>query len=129
MTKTMVRYTVRSEQAALNEELIRAVFAELRELEPADFRYQVLVLDDGVSFVHVVEYDDGANPLPGLASFRRYIAEVRERCEDQPIVTEVREVGFVDSRLAGTSAPDGALQRSVTPPTNAKEQHGDERPS
>jgi hypothetical protein len=95
MTKTMVRYKVWPGEAALNEELICAVFEELRELEPAAFGYEVLVLDDGVSFVHIVEYEGGSNPLPGMASFKRYTAAVRERCEEQPVVTEARQIGFI----------------------------------
>jgi hypothetical protein len=131
MTTTIVRYRVRPEWAARNEELIRAVFDELRELAPSAFRYQVLVLDDGVSFVHVVEYEQGTNPLPGLASFRRYTAKVRERCEDQPVVTEVREVGSIDSRTTGMSALDGGRRSGGTklPPTDAKEHARDERAS
>jgi hypothetical protein len=101
----MIRYKVWPDQAALNEQLIRGVFEELRELEPAAFRYEVFVLDDGVSFVHIVEYEDGTNPLPGMTSFKRYTAAVRERCEEQPVVTEVREIGSVGTRLTGTS-PD-----------------------
>jgi hypothetical protein len=93
MTRTIVRYTVRPEQAALNEELIRGVFAELRELAPPAFHYEVFVLDDGVSFLHMVQYEQGANPLPAMASFKRYTAEVRERCAEQPVVSEMREIG------------------------------------
>jgi hypothetical protein len=46
-----------------------------------------------VSFVHLVEHSDGANPLPELDAFKRYIAEVRERCAVQPVFDELREVG------------------------------------
>jgi hypothetical protein len=100
MTRTMVRYRVRPDQAAVNEELIRGVFEELRRLRPPGFRYHVFVLDDGVSYVHVVEHEPGANPLPGLAAFRRYTAEVRERCEEEPVVSGLREVGLFSG--AGT---------------------------
>ena len=64
MTKTMVRYKARPDQATLNEALIRGVFDELHELQPEAFSYKVFVLDDGVSVVHIVEYE-GSNPLPG----------------------------------------------------------------
>jgi hypothetical protein len=94
MTRTMVRYKVQPEQAALNEELIRGVFEELHKLRPKAFRYRVFVLDDDVSVVHIVEYE-GANPLPGLASFKRYSAEVRERLEDGPVFSELREIGSI----------------------------------
>jgi hypothetical protein len=97
MTKTMVRYKVRPDQAALNEELIRGVFDELDELQPEAFSYKVFVLDDGVSVVHIVEYD-GSNPLPGLPSFKRYSADVRERLDDAPVFSELRELGSIASK-------------------------------
>jgi hypothetical protein len=94
MTRTMVRYKVRPDQAALNEELIGGVFKELHELQPEAFSYQVFVLDDGVSVVHIVEYE-GTNPLPGLASFKRYSADVRDRLEDGPVFSEMRQIGSI----------------------------------
>jgi hypothetical protein len=95
MIRRMIRYKVRPGEAALNEELIRGVFDELREPQPAGFHYEVFVLDDGVSFVHIVEHEQGANPLPGMAAFERYTAGVRERCEEQPVVTELRAIGSI----------------------------------
>jgi hypothetical protein len=89
----MVQYTVRPEQAALNEELIRGVFAELHELAPPAFQYEVFVLDDGASFLHIVEHEQGANPLPAMASFKRYAAGVRERCVAPPVVSQMRAIG------------------------------------
>jgi hypothetical protein len=94
MTRTMVRYKVRPDQAALNEELIDGVFAELHELRPEAFSYRVFVLEDGVSVVHVVEYE-GANPLPALASFKRYSADVRDRLEEGPVFSELRQIGSI----------------------------------
>ena len=69
------------------------MFAELRELDLDGFRYEVFVLGDGVSVVHVVEHPDGANPLPELESFKRYSADVRERLVAEPVFDELREVG------------------------------------
>ncbi len=93
MTRKMIRYEVRPEESERNEELIRGVFEALRDLELEGFRYEAFVLADGVSFVHVVEHPDGANPLPELPAFKRYIAEVRERCVAEPVFDELREVG------------------------------------
>jgi hypothetical protein len=93
MTRKMVRYEVRPEAATHNEELIRGVFEELNDLALEDFRYEVFVLEDGVTVVHVVEHPDGANPLPELASFKRYSAEVRERLSGPPVFDELRVVG------------------------------------
>jgi len=93
MTRKMVRYEVRPEAAARNEELIRDVFAELRALDLDSFRYEVFVLGDGVSVVHLVEHPDGANPLPELESFKRYSAGVRERLVAEPVFVELRVLG------------------------------------
>jgi hypothetical protein len=93
MTTKMVRYEVRPEAAAENEELIRGVFDELRGLDLDDFRYAVFVLEDGVSVVHIVAHPDGANPLPELESFKRYSAQVRERLVAEPVFDELRVIG------------------------------------
>ena len=94
MKRSIISYKVKPDQAALNEELIRDVFDELGERDPPGVRYEAFVLEDGVSFVHVVEYD-GENPIPDLRAFKRYSAEVRERCEGQPVVSQAREIGSV----------------------------------
>jgi hypothetical protein len=93
MTRRMVHYKVHPEQAEINEQLIGAVFEELRELDPPGVRYEAFVLADGVSFVHLVEHEDGPNPIPELASFKRYTAQVRERCAEPPVVTDARLIG------------------------------------
>jgi hypothetical protein len=77
---------VRPETAAVNEQLIRGVFDELAQAEPANVRYRAFALDDGVSFLHVVEVEEGDNPIPALPSFKRYSEAVLERCHEQPVV-------------------------------------------
>src|ERR1700759_13698 len=93
MARKMVRYEVRPEAAAENEELIRGGFAELDGPDLDGFGYEVFVLGDGVTVVHVVEHPDGANPLPGLESFKRYSAAVRDRLVAEPVFDELRLVG------------------------------------
>jgi len=48
-----------------------------------------------VSFVHLATYesDDGDNPLGEVAAFARFQQDIAERCEERPVVTELREVG------------------------------------
>ncbi len=95
MRRVMVRYRVKPDQAARNEELVRAVYEELRRTEPAGLRYATFQLDDGVSFVHLasIETEDGSNPLSGLTAFARFQEGVRERCDEAPVATELREIG------------------------------------
>ncbi|MDP9256893.1 MAG: antibiotic biosynthesis monooxygenase [Actinomycetota bacterium] len=95
MRRVMVRYKVKPEQAAENEELVRAVYDELHRTEPAGLRYATFQLEDGVTFVHLasVEGDAGQNPLTGLESFKRFQAGVADRCDEPPVVTATREIG------------------------------------
>lgn len=57
MTQHLVRYTVKADQVAHNEELVRAVFAELDQVQPPGLRYATFRLDDGVTFIHLVCHD------------------------------------------------------------------------
>jgi len=91
----MVRYTVKPEEVARNEELIGEVFAELSAVRPAGLRYATLKLEDGVSFLHLISHDAGSDHLPGrrLGALRAFHADLRERCEGEPSRTEVTVVG------------------------------------
>jgi len=95
MKQVIVRYRVKPERAAENEELVRAVYAELQETKPAGLRYATFQLDDGVSFVHIssTETADGSNPLSGVQAFKRFQENVDDRCEEGPVVSTVREIG------------------------------------
>lgn len=93
MRRVIVRYKVKPEQAMANEELVRAVYDELRQTRPTGFRYATFQLDDGVSFVHIAAQDGMANPLSENAAFHRFQEGIRDRCDEPPIVAEAREIG------------------------------------
>lgn len=95
MTQVMVRYKVKPDRVVENEQLVDAVYAELRAAKPDGLRYVTFRLDDGVTFIHLslVESDDGQNPLPRLEAFQRFQDKIAERCDDPPVVTRIREVG------------------------------------
>ena len=95
MKQVMVRYKVKAERAAENAELVRAVYAELNETKPTGLRYATFRLEDGVSFVHLASHDseDGQSPLSEVQSFQRFQAHIDDRCEEGPVVTEIREIG------------------------------------
>ena len=94
MNRVMVRYKVKPEHAAGNEALVVAVYEELHEIEPDGLGYATFVLEDGVSFVHLasVERDD-RNPLVALPAFKAFLAGIAERCDEPPVVTQLREIG------------------------------------
>ena len=53
MIITQVRYTVKAEYAAQNQEHIRRVMEELRARSRPDLTYSVFVEDDGKTFMHL----------------------------------------------------------------------------
>jgi len=95
MKRVMVRYKVKPDRAAENEELVRAVFDELQRTDPAGLRYATFQLDDGVSFVHLasIEAEDGRSPLADVKAFRQFQENIGERCDEAPVATELREIG------------------------------------
>lgn len=84
MSLTLIRYKAKPEMADKNAELVAAVFAELKAASPDGVRYLSLRLDDD-TFVHVVESDDGANPIAKLGAFQAFQNGIRERCGEAPV--------------------------------------------
>ena len=95
MGTTMVTYTVKSDQAAHNEALIREVYEELGRSAPAGLAYAAYVQEDGVSFVHVAsaEADEGQHPLRTVEAFHAFRAGLDDRCAEPPTLRPLRLVG------------------------------------
>jgi quinol monooxygenase YgiN len=93
MNRVIVRYKVKPDRAEENEALVRAVYDELGATEPSGLRYATFVLDDGVSFVHISEAEGEKNPLTETAAFKAFQKDIKERCEDPPVVSPLTEVG------------------------------------
>ena len=107
MRRVMVRYEVKPERAAENEELVRAVYDELRRTAPDGLRYATFRLEDGVSFVHVAETEDGPNPLNEVEAFARFQEGIGERCAEPPVALDVTVVGSYGIDLTGEGARAG----------------------
>jgi hypothetical protein len=90
-----VRYTVKPDQAARNEELVRRVYDELHRSAPEGLHYATLVLEDGVSFIHIasVETADDHNPLTDVVAFREFQKHIGDRIQAPPVSASAREVG------------------------------------
>ena|SRR5438105_12895941 len=91
MTRLVIRYKVKPAQVATNEQLVRDVYAELARARPDGLRYATFKLGDGVSFVHLAEH--GADPLRQVEAFHRFQDGIRDRCDEQPVVAELEEIG------------------------------------
>lgn len=95
MKTTVVRYKLKEGKAGENSELIRGVFGELNASKPEGLRYVSFQLEDDRTFVHiaVVENDDGVNPLPETAAFKKFVADLRDRCDEPPAAMAADIVG------------------------------------
>ncbi len=94
MKTLMIRYKTKKDQAAANEELVHAVFDELRARKPAELRYGTFRLDDGVTFVHIATMDTPAagDKLTALPSFKAFQKNLRARCAQGPEPVELESV-------------------------------------
>jgi hypothetical protein len=96
MRQVMVRYKVKPDRVAENEQLVRAVYDELARTEPAGLHYATFRLGDGVSFVHVassVDTEDGQSPLAHVQAFKQFQENIADRCDERPVATELHEIG------------------------------------
>jgi hypothetical protein len=93
MEKVIVRYKVKPDHVAENEQLVREVYLQLHEQEPEHFSYATYKLEDGLTFLHVASYDGGKNPLPALPAFKNFQAGIKDRCDELPVVNKVIEIG------------------------------------
>ena len=93
MRRVMVRYQVKPDQVAANELLVRDVYEELGRAEPGGFHYGTFKLEDGVSFVHIASQEEEQNPLAENAAFQRFQENIRDRCDEPPVVAALDEVG------------------------------------
>ena len=95
MKRVIVRYRVKPERVAENEELVRAVYAELHEAAPDGLRYGTFRLEDGVSFVHVViEHDvENSDALTDVPAFQTFVSDIADRCDVPPLAMGATLVG------------------------------------
>jgi hypothetical protein len=93
MRTVVVRYRVKPDRVAENEELVRAVYAELASTKPDGLRYATFRLDGGGVFMHLAEVQGEQNPLDSLASFARFQEGIGARCDEPPQVSTLETVG------------------------------------
>ena len=93
MKTIVVRYQTTAAHADANAALIRAVFGELRARAPRGFCYASYRATDGVTFIHVATHNAADNSqLTALPAFKIFQSELKSRCVEPPVVTELSVV-------------------------------------
>lgn len=100
INNVVVTYSVRPDARDEHVRLIEGVFAQLAAERPENVDYQVLCLDDGVSFVHVSTADmpDGSNPIPKLTAFQEFSRDIAGRVTGPPASSGASIIGAYRGR-------------------------------
>jgi len=93
MQQSIIRYRTKPDQADVNAELVRAVYAELHRTRPDGFRYTTLRLDDQVTFVHITQSEHTPSPILEVKAFGEFQAGIGDRCDEPPVAQAFTEVG------------------------------------
>jgi hypothetical protein len=94
MPVLMVRSKIKPENAADAEAAINRVFSAIEQAQPAGVRYASSRLADGVSFVVLLELEDGAdNPLAALPTFVEFQENLKQWMAEPPTVEQLTVVG------------------------------------
>jgi hypothetical protein len=93
MHQDLIRYRTRPEQAGANEELIRAVYDELRKTQPDGLGYATFRLPDQVTFLHLVRTERAPSPLLAVRAFGEFQAGIAERCDRLPVREQLATIG------------------------------------
>lgn len=93
MRRVIVRYKVKPGRANENQQYVEKVFEELRRNSPPGLHYATFKQDDGVTFIHIAFVEVEVNPLTQSPAFQAFQAGIQDRCEEQPVVTDLEEVG------------------------------------
>ena len=91
MSVLMIRSKIKTGKAADVEAAAKQMFTTIKEAAPPGVRYASCRLADGVTYLALLELDDGAgNPLAALPSFRKFQEDLKDWLAEPP-VTEQRE--------------------------------------
>ena len=93
MQQHLIRYRTKPDQAAANEELIRAVYEELRNAQPDGLSYATFKLADQVTFIHLVQAEQMSSPLVTVKAFGEFHAGIADRCEQLPVREQLAALG------------------------------------
>jgi hypothetical protein len=93
MQQRLIRYRTKPDQAATNTELVRAVYAELHQANPDGFRYATFMLDDEVTFLHIVQSEHDPSPILAVRAFGEFQAGIMDRCDEPPVQHAFTEIG------------------------------------
>jgi hypothetical protein len=106
MSVLTVRAKLEQEHVAAAEAAVKRMFAAIEREQLEGIRYASVRLADGVTFLALLEVEDGVeNPLPGLPEAREFYERLPEWYAEPPVVGPGTVLGsyrfFSDAVTAG----------------------------
>ena len=94
MIKVLVTYKVKSDRVQENEELVKAVYDELRQNNDPDIHYATFKLDDGQTSAHIASFASAEKQaeLTDSKSFTAFRENLPDRCEVPPNPQKLNEI-------------------------------------
>ena len=82
MISVKVTYTVKPDFVEQNKANIKIFLEDFKQLNPSDFKYEVFLCDDGITFLHLSSYNNEAiqNHILNVPSFKNFQKERDESC-------------------------------------------------
>jgi hypothetical protein len=94
MSVLMVRSKIKPENTANAEAAIKGVFSAIEQAQPVGVRYASSRLADGVSFVVLLELEDGVdNPLVALPAVVEFQENLKQWMAEPPTVEQMTVIG------------------------------------
>ena len=95
MPRVLVTYKVKADRVKENEDLVKAVYAELHQINNPEVHYATFKKEDGQTFVHINSFatPEIQSVVSGTKAFGAFQKNLKERCEIPPDVQPLSEVG------------------------------------
>ena len=94
MERLMVTYKVKADRVEENEQLVKAVYEGLRQINDPDIHYATFKLNDGQTFVHIASFAsmDKQPILTESKAFKTFQENLKDRCEIPPDPQKLNEI-------------------------------------
>jgi hypothetical protein len=94
MNVLMIRSKIKAEKAADVETAAKEMFTAISEAAPQGVRYASCRLADGLTYVALLELNDGAgNPLAALPAFQKFQEGLKDWLAEPPVTEQLTPVG------------------------------------
>jgi hypothetical protein len=98
MSILTARFKLRKESVANFEVTRDKILSALAEEQPKGIRYTWCKLSDGVTFLGLLELDEGVkNPLPDMPAGKEFLENIKNWVVEPPIREELSVVGVYQS--------------------------------